>query len=297
MYRSFLPPIIKQILLFLLLSAISPLYAETLYLGSVGDDPSEEIEEFQSLAVYLKDQLEGSKIDQVNTIVAANVSEMAGLIASNKVHLYIDSPFPSLVVANKAKSNIFLRRWKKGVSEYRSVIFSRKDSGIDSLDAMKGQIVVFEDSSSTSSFFLPKTTMLEYGLKLKPVTQGDSVADDTVGFLFSDDDRNTMIWVLREKIAIGAMNETAYKKLAKKRLKDLQVIAASQYVPRHVISHSPNMDPALVEQVRQILLHMHEREDGREALKAFSKTTRFDDFPGGVEEHIAPLRRLLKYYK
>ena len=106
-------------------------HAETLYLGSIGDDPAEEIEEFQSLADYLKENLKDVGIDDVKTLVAANKVEMVSYVKQNKVDIYIDSPFPSMLIAQEAGSTIFLRRWKKGVAEYHSVIFARNDSGID----------------------------------------------------------------------------------------------------------------------------------------------------------------------
>ena len=271
------------------------LNAQTLYLGSIGDDPDEEIKEFNSLAVYLQKHLSGAGIDSVKTTVASNTKEMVSLISKQKVHLYIDSPFPSILAEQNAGSTIFLRRWKKGVAEYRSVVFARKDSGIDSLEKLKGEIIAFEDPFSTSSYFLPKATLLEKGLKLKEVSLGDTVQDDTTGYLFSDDDRNTMLWVVRKKVQVGAMNEASYKKLAKKRLKDLQIIESSIYVPRHVVSYAPGMNAELVKAIAEVLKHMHDTEEGRAALMKFSKTARFDTLPGGVEKQMAPLNNFLKY--
>lgn len=273
------------------------LNAQTLYLGSIGDDPDEEIKEFNSLAIYLQKHLSGAGIDSVKTTVASNTKEMVSLISKQKVHLYIDSPFPSILAEQGAGSTIFLRRWKKGVAEYRSVVFARKDSGIDSLDKLKGEIIAFEDPFSTSSYFLPKATLLEKGLKLEEVSLGDIVSDDTTGYLFSDDDRNTMLWVLRKKVQVGAMNEVSYKKLAKKRLKDLDIIDTSILVPRHVVSYAPGMSEALVQSITDVLKHMHDTEEGRAALMKFSKTSRFDAFPGGVEKQMDPLKALLKHYQ
>jgi phosphate/phosphite/phosphonate ABC transporter binding protein len=271
------------------------LHAQTLYLGSIGDDPDGEIKEFNSLAVYLQKHLSDAGIDKVKTIVASNEKEMVNLIAKQKVHLYIDSPFPSLIAEQEAGSTIFLRRWKKGVAEYRSVIFARKDSGIDSLEKLQGKIIAFENPFSTSSYFLPKATLLEKGLKLKEVSLGDTVPDDTTGYLFSDNDQNTMLWVLRRKAQIGAMNEANYIKLAKKKLKELIIIETSIYVPRHVVSYAPGMNKELVQAIAEVLKNMNDTEEGRAALMIFSKTTRFDEFPGGVEKQMAPLKELLKY--
>ena len=268
-------------------------HANTLYLGSVGDDPDEEIREFNAIANYLQKHLASSGIDKVKTGVASNTKEMINLVSEQKVHLYIDSPFPSILVSQKTGSSIFLRRWKKGVVKYRSVIFTRKDSDIDSLENMKGKSMAFEDPFSTSSYFLPKATLKMHGLKLLEVEAGDAIPSDTVGYKFSDDDRNTMLWVLRNKVNLGAMNESSYFKLAKKRIKDLKVIENSIWVPRHVVSYGPNMSNEFIQSIKKVLTHMHESEEGKKALNLFSKTTRFDEFPNGAEKDMKPLLQLL----
>jgi phosphonate transport system substrate-binding protein len=271
------------------------LHAETLFLGSIGDDPDEEIKEFQSLAVYLKKHLLDGGINDVKIVIAANKASMIQYVSSGKVHLYIDSPFPSMTIAKETGSTIFLRRWKNGTAEYHSVIFSRKDSGINSLDAIKGNIIAFEDPFSTSSYFLPKTTLLAQGLTLQEAPKGSQVDTDKIGYLFSDDDRNTMAWVLRKKVAVGTMNSASFKKFAKKKVKELQVIGKSPSVPRHIVSYSPKVPPEMVSKIKQVLTGMHLTEDGKAALSKFAKTSKFDDFPGGVDSYLQPLRTLLKY--
>ncbi|MFT6264774.1 MAG: phosphonate transport system substrate-binding protein [Oleiphilaceae bacterium] len=269
--------------------------SETLYLGSIGDDADEEIKEFLSLANHLKKHLKKDGIDDIKTVVASNQATMANLISSGKVHIYIDSPFPSLIMAKETGSTIFLRRWKNGVAEYHSVIFSRKDSGINSLNAITGKIVAFEDSFSTSSYFLPKTTLLEKGFTLEEVSLGSKIDADKVGYLFSDDDRNTMLWVLRKKVPVGAMNKASFEKYAKKKIKDLQIIGTSISVPRHVVSHSTMVSQKHVSRIKEILTKMHLSKEGKAALASFSKTKQFDDLPGGVNAYLKPLQTLLKY--
>jgi len=286
-----------SIILFVISALTLPVQAssETLYLGSIGDDADEEIKEFQSLANYLKKHLKQDGIDDVKTVVASNKASMANFISTGKVHIYIDSPFPSMIIAEEAGSTIFLRRWKKGVAEYHSVIFSRKDSGINSLEAINGNIIAFEDPFSTSSYFLPKTSLLEKGFELKEVSLGSRVDADKIGYLFSDDDRNTMLWVLRKKVPVGAMNRAGFEKYAKKRIKDLQIIGTSLSVPRHVVSHSTKVSQKHVNRIKEILTKMHLSEEGKAALASFSKTKKFDNFPGGAEKHLDPLQTLLKY--
>ncbi len=49
---------------------------------------------------------------------------------------YIDSPFPSLKLAESGASKIVLRGWKYGVEKYHSVIFVHRDSDIEDNDVI-----------------------------------------------------------------------------------------------------------------------------------------------------------------
>lgn len=268
--------------------------AETLYLGTIGDDPKDEIEEYNNLAIYLEDHLTDMGITEVKIAVAPNSQKMAQLINEKKVHIYIDSPFPSILLSNETGSTIFLRRWKKGKEKYRSVVFSRIDSGIVSIEDMRGKMMAFEEPFSTSAYFLPKATLSTQGVSQIKLNEGEEVPANKTGYLFSDDDKNTMTWVFRKKVDIGAMSESSYYQLAKKRVKDLHIITQSIWVPRHVVSYAPGMEEPLVEKIKNTLINMHKNVSGQKALLAFSKTTKFDEFPGGIDAHLIPLNALLK---
>ena len=137
--------------------------AESISIGSISDKPNKEIKKFLPLAGYLKSNLQSEGIDQVNVVIARDIYMMAAKIKEGKVDLYIDSPFPVMVVSRISGSRFLLRRWKKGIDEYHSVVFVRKDSGIDSLDQLKGKMIAFEEPFSSSGYFLPKMFMEREG--------------------------------------------------------------------------------------------------------------------------------------
>ena len=81
------------------------------------------------------------------------------------------------------------------------------------------------------------------------------------------------------------------EKLAKK----FTVVHSTIEVPRHIVSFRGNLDPALILQIKNVLVQMHESEDGRQILKQFKKTARFDEFPDGVDTALEPLHELSAY--
>lgn len=276
-----------------LLLASRAVEARPLVIGTVADDPTEEISELFPLADYLARRLNEFGIDKGKITVAGSMREMADQFLAGKVDLYIDSPYPSLAVSRASGSKMVLRRWKKGVAEYYSVIYTRKDSGIESLQDLKGKTIAFEEPFSTSSYFLPKNALLSAGLKLKEQKDPQAqVKPSEVGYVFAREDENAMAWLLRGKIAAAATGSTEFKKLAGRELGKLRIIHQTAPVPRHVVSFRRDLDEKLAQKIREILLAMEHNEEGQALLARWSKTTRFDDLPGGQEKALAPLMNM-----
>lgn len=269
--------------------------ADTLRIGTISADPAKDVKEFQPLAAYLGSQLGGQGIDSVVVVVAQGIREMAELLKANKVDLYIDSPFPVLLTQHLADNRILLRRWKRGVSVYSSVMFTRAGAGVSSLEQLSGRMVAFEEPFSTASYYLAKMHLVQAGLKLRRKTDAqDGVAPDETGYVFSADDRNTLAWVLKGRVAAGAMNDEKYRKLSKGREKDLVVLATTTPVPRHLVTYRKNLDPALLRAVRAVLLEMERSPRGLDALRAFNETTRFDELDDADKMALDELRTRFK---
>ena len=267
---------------------------DSLVIGSISRSIKEEIETFRPLADYLKLHLGAVGIRDVDIVVATTAGEMSRQLANGDVDLYIDSPFMIARMSREAGAKPVLRRWKKGMAEYRTLFVVRKDSGIRSLDDLRGKVIAFDDPQSSSGHLLPRAMLLERGYRLIEVSDpGAPVPPDAIGFLFSMDDVNTMFWVDHGKVAAGVTSPDFLQLYEKKRKDNLVVIARSIEIPRQVVAHRESLDPSVVAEVESVLIAMATTEEGQEALKAFQKTTRFDRFPAGVEATFAPIHAML----
>ncbi len=132
--------------------------ARPITVGSIGDEPAAEIKKFSPFARYLAKQLQPAGIDEGKVVVAKDISQMAPFLREGKVDLYIDSPFPTVAVSRISGSKFLLRRWKKGVGEYHSTIFARKDSGISGLEDLKGKLIAFESRTGNREAFRKSTS-------------------------------------------------------------------------------------------------------------------------------------------
>jgi phosphonate transport system substrate-binding protein len=192
----------------------------------------------------------------------------------------MDSFFPSLAVSRLSDSKLLLRRWKMGKSEYQSVIFTRKDSGIARLEDLKGKVIAFEEPFSSTGYFFPKIPLLEKDLRLALKKQGnDPVKPDEVGYVFSHGDSNTIYMVLNGVVAAGTTDDQKYFTLAKS-LGSFKIIHKTVSFPRQLVSYRADLPANLVTRIRDILLNMHRSESGKQILQAFESTTKFEAIPG-----------------
>lgn len=265
-----------------------------LSIGSISNEPREEAAEWQPFVDYVVSHLKKAGIIQGNFVVTKSMEEMVNSIKKEEVDIYIDSPFPIFYVCKLSGAKPFLRRWKKGVKEYSSVIFVHRDSNINTIEDLRGEIVAFEESFSTSSYFLPKALLKKEGLILTEKKDFlSSVSAAEVGYVFSNDDENTMVWVLRKKVSAGALSNLKFEQLAKDGISKLKILAESINVPRHVVSHRAGLNTELVAAIEKVLLNMDKDEEGKKVLKIFERTARFDKFDKDAEENLKVVEDLV----
>ncbi len=261
-----------------------------LVIGSVSDDPEEEAEVFQPFVDHVVDQLADAGLARGEVVVAETAEEMAGLLRSGEVDLYVDNMYGVTSVVLDGAGTPLLRRWKDGEPTYHSVVVTRRDSGITTPEQLLGSTVAFEEETSTDGYFLPFTTLRALGLPLAQVAEPASpVAPGQVGYVFSGDDENTVFLVLDGRVAAGALSEEDLAENAGSRADELVTVARSIDVPRHGVVARAGLDPALAQAVTGVLTTLHETAGGREALEEFDDTARFDAL---TPEALAPVLQL-----
>jgi phosphonate transport system substrate-binding protein len=259
-------------------------------------NPTQEFEIVRPFADFVAANLHEVGIGRGRVVVIGSLSQMVEELREGRVDLFIDSPFPAVFVWQHADVVPILRRWKWGSDVYRSVIFTRADSGIESIEELRGKVIAFGEPFSTSGFLMPKAALASAGLRL--VNSEDpaaSIPSDRVGYVFSNDAENTVFWVLKHKVWAGAVNADYFEALAGERIGELRVLLTTDAVPRNVVCVRSGLDPKVVQAIEKVLLEMHLSDVGRASLERFEETTRFDRFPGGPEHDLADIATLLPH--
>jgi len=265
-------------------------------IGSVSLNPGQEHGLFRPLADYLAARMHEVGIGRGRVVVVDSLSTMVHELDDGRVDLYIDSPFPVGFVVQHTGAKVLLQRFKQGAEVYRSVLFARADAGVESLSDLPGKMIAFGEPFSTTGYLLPKAALVSAGFEL--VNFADSAAsvpDDRIGYVFSNDAENSMFWVLKSKVAAGAVNEDYFEALAGGRLGELVVLYRSKPVPRNVVCARRDLDIDVMKTAVGVLLAMDEDAEGRVVLDSFQQTSRFEPFPEGGDEALAEVIELLPF--
>jgi len=268
----------------------------TLSLGIVSEVHQKEIEEhYRDFVGYLARKLSAASDVEGKVIIASTPTELAKLLGQQKVDFYMESTYSTYVINDvQGAGKLLLRRWQRGKPEYQSLIFTKRNSGVNRLDDLRGKIIVFEDPESTSGYFLPKFFLLRNGFKLSEKGRLDaSGAPGEIGYVFASSQEKLVDLVLTEQAAGGAFSDDDYAKLDEKAKADVGVLAQSERLPRHLVSIRKDMAPPLADRLKAILLSMSEDDEGRKILQKTGETTKFDMLPEGEE---GMRRRLLETF-
>jgi phosphonate transport system substrate-binding protein len=260
--------------------------AKPINLGLISEINQSAVEEhFREFIRYVARRISPGSENQAKLVIAPTVFEMAKLLEQRRVDFYMESPYPTYRINYvHGAGKTLLRRWKGGQAEYQSLIITKRDGGIKQLSDLRGKTIVFEDPGSTSGYFLPKLFLSRNGFKLVEKRGYDLYAspnETTYFFVYSR--RKLIESVLTKQAAAGTISDDDYASLDKKSKAEITVLSQTEKLPRHLVSVRSDLAPLMVGRLEEILLAMHEDEEGRRILKKIDQTTKFDRLPGGEE--------------
>jgi phosphonate transport system substrate-binding protein len=253
-------------LLGLLSGGLPVLMADELNLGMISGSPSKMIKRFTPLNDYLRSK--GLPMGKI--IGAQSLDEMISLIKEKKVDLVFESPSGAIQIMGATGAVPVLIREKDGIRRYNSVIFVNASSSIDSLDDLRGRVVVFEDPESTSAYILPKNILRSAGLELFESTRA---VPGKVAYYFSRGDKNVLAHVKLGRADAGGIDKEAVAKLSQFRI----LPPESGYVPRHVLLVRDGIDYGLL---KETLLNMAADPAASDILTKVETPTGFSAFEG-----------------
>lgn len=233
--------------------------------------------EFAPLVTYLSAGIELP----TEVVVAADYTDLARRLAANEVHVAVFSPF-SYVRAKQQMPEILLlcTHIAHGSSTYSAYLITHQESGITSVEDLRGKRFGFVDKGSASGYLYPLAYLRNLGME--PSSFFSQV--EFVG------NHPTLIEkLIHRELDAGATFSTAYRN---SESKSLRILAKTGRIPYDAYTASPRLERKLITQLRDLLLGLSTRnEEGRRVL---SSMTNINGFVAVDDDHYDEVRRVAR---
>lgn len=207
------------------------------------------IKDNQGLKEYLEKQL-GKKIELV---VTTDYSSMIEAMRFGRLELAYFGPLSYLLARSKSDIEPFAALVSHGSTTYTSVVIANIESGINTVEEIKGKDVAFGDPASTSSHLVPRALLLDHGLEAerdyKPHYVG---AHDAVAKAVENGNAQA-----------GALSRPIYDSLLERKLintEKVKVIAETKPIPQYPWTMRSNLDATLKEKIKNAFYDLKEAD-------------------------------------
>ncbi len=101
--------------------------AKTISLGIIAEtNQKKAAANFQDFARYVGRKLSASSEIEGKVMIAPTHARLAGLLTERRADFYMESPYPTYLINDVyGAGKLLLRRWKGGMADYHSSIFTR----------------------------------------------------------------------------------------------------------------------------------------------------------------------------
>jgi phosphonate transport system substrate-binding protein len=172
-----------------------------------------------------------------------------------------------VLAKSEANVRVALKSERRGSPYYYAAIITRADSGIKSLEDLRGKTFAFGDPLSTSANVFPRKMFYEHGID--PVR-------DFKQILYSGGHDATVLAVLNGKVDAGATyanspdsQDSAWVRYLKtpENIKKIRAIAFSEPIPADNLVLNGNLDERIAKKVEEIFLALSRDPQGKKMLR------------------------------
>lgn len=164
-----------------------------------------------------------------------------------------------------------------------SEVFVRKDSGIQSVEDLKGKSIAFVSPVGAGGYMAPRAYFYAFGLE----------SDKDFKEVFTKNLSNSIYGVLLGDYDAGTMCGVNYELMSHKiKTGDLKVIAVSGEYPENLIAARNDLSPELIARFRRQLLALDETADGEQLLNNM-KSMKIKNFVEYDKRMIDKTKKLL----
>lgn len=268
----------------LAIAALQPLSAgaidrTVLVLGRISDDPKSHYDQLKPLLDYVVPRMKDVGIEEGQILMAKDAQQMGSYLRRGRVDWVTETAGTAMALQQRAGAQPLVLTERSGVSAYHSVFFVRRDSPLDSLEDLKGHSLAMQSPLSTSAYLVPAMELLQHGVRMEILlTPHEAPATDAVGYVFARTELNISTFVHKRVVDAGVVSSIDWSDdhaMPPAFRNDLRVLYRSAPMPRAVEMVRADLDRAVRERLRQVLLEASRDSQAGPALAKFFGTTGF----------------------
>ncbi|MCD9029706.1 phosphate/phosphite/phosphonate ABC transporter substrate-binding protein [Luteimonas sp. BDR2-5] len=272
----------------------APDQRHVLVLGRISDDPKAHYEQLKPLLDFVVARMGDVGITEGRILMARDAQQMQSYLRRGRVDWVTETASGATLLESRAGATPLVLTERNGVSRYHTIYFARRDSGIASLEDLRGRSIAFQNRQSTSAYFVPAAELLALGLPLEILlSPTDQPAAGSVGYLFARSELNTASWVHKRLIDAGTMSDLDWAdphRVPAAFKRDFVVFHETPDFPRALEMVRGDLDRRVAARLREVLLQASDDPDAREPLRRFFGTTGFLPIDAGVRRDLEQLR-------
>ncbi|HEX7231236.1 MAG TPA: phosphate/phosphite/phosphonate ABC transporter substrate-binding protein [Candidatus Binatia bacterium] len=233
----------------------------------VGFVPAEDAQQVMQNAQPLVDILRKELGIEIEPFVATDYTGIVEALRVHKLDVAFLAPAAYVLAKNEADIKVILKSERKGIPFYYAAIITRADSGIKTLDDLRGKSFAFGDTLSATGNVFPRKMLKERGI---------DPTRDFKQILYSGGHDATVLAVLNGKVDAGATYanspdgmDTAWMRYLKNPadVKRIRAIAFSEPIPADNLVVSGALDPKIVKKLEEVFVGLSRDPKGKEMLR------------------------------
>ena len=271
---------------------------QILVIGKVSNNPKKHYRYLKPIADYVTKQMSDLGISEARVLMARDNEQMIRYLMEGKIDWVTETIFSAIIYKKYADAEFLVKKWKKGVPDYRTVFFTRKDSPIFHFSDLVGKKIAFEDMGSSTAFYYPASALIKEGLELVQLTSPmEQAPEGKVGYVFSNQEINTSSWVYRKMADAGTFNNLDWEKddhIRASFREEMRIFHTLPPLPRAIEVVRKDLDPVIKNRLKELLLKAHEDPKAKRPLWAYQQTDKFEEIDQSDQKNIDEISILLR---
>ena len=219
------------------------------------ENPEKLIGDVEAITAWLAERT-GVPVDGFVTVDHAAAVEA---LRNGDADISFMGALPFVLAEAEIGAEPLLSEVYRGAPTYTGRIFVRRDSGIKTLEDLRGRDIAFADPISESGYLFPLDLFVKAGL----LAEGEDASAFFGRVFFAGGYQQAMQAMAGGLVDAAGASKYADLLLTPQQQAEVTWIAESEPIPSHVVIARPGLDPALKKRFTEAMLALNQPENRR----------------------------------